>query len=177
MKTISICKFMSEYYGIALPVGHGIAYSHNFLKKNFDLKTCPFDYVFKNEELVGQGKIIFVSDSYGEVLPYVAPEKILTCISECEYVEESKNDVTDDDIEDVKNLLRYLSEMPTRELRVLFSKYKDVKSIYKIIQNELKSRGVYKTKRYKKEKELCKTKSMENPDKYQRRQEISCKKI
>lgn len=175
MKTISICKFISEYYGTALPVGRGIAYSHDFLKKEFALKTCPFDYVLKNESLVAQGKIIFVSDSYGEVLPYIAPENVLTCISDCEYVEQEE--VFEDDIDDVKDLLHYLSEMPTRELRVLFSKYKDVRSLYRVIQNELKSRGVYKTKRYKKEKELCKTKAFENPDKYERRQEISCKKI
>lgn len=176
MKTISICKFISEYYGIALPVGRDIAYSHAFLKKNFDLKTCPFDYVFKNEELVAQGKIIFVSDSFGEVLPYVAPVKILSSISDCEFVEET-DDVTEDDIENAKELLLYLSEMPTRELRLLFSKYKEVRSLYRIIQNELKSRGVYRNKRYKKEKELCKTKAFENRDKYERRQEISCKKI
>lgn len=179
MKIISICKFVSEYLGVALPVGRGIAYSHAFLKKHFkqyDLKTCSFDYVFKNEELIAQGKIIFVSDSFGDVLPYMAPEKAYSSINECEYVE-IEDDVTEEDIEDVKNLLRYLSDMPTHELRVLFSKYKDVRSIYRIIRDELKSRGVYKTKRYKEEKELCKTKAFENPDKYERRQEIRCKKI
>ena len=174
MKTISICKFVSEYLGVALPVGRGIAYSHSDLKREFHLSTCSFEFVSKNEELVSEGKIIFVSDSYGEVLPYSVPEIRYSSIGECEYVDD---EVTDDDIEDCEEVLRYLSEMPTRELRALFIKYKEVRSFYRIIQNELKSRGVYKTKRYKKEKELCKTKAFENPDKYERRQEISCKKI
>lgn len=170
MKTISICKFMSLYYGVALPAG--VTYSHDDFKKEFNLKTIPENYVFKNEELVSQGKIIFVTDSFGEALPYPAPELVLTSISDCGCVEQA-----DDDIDDARELLRYLSEMPTHQLRDLLCRYKEVISFYRIIKNELKSRGIYKTKRYKKEKELCKTKAFENPDKYERRQEISCKKI
>ena len=176
MKTISICKFISEYYGVALPVGRGIAYSHADIKKEFSLETCSDSYFLKNEELVAQGKIIFVSDSFGDVIPYIVPDKRFSCISDCEYVEQGEDEVTEYDIAEAKELLRYLSDMPTHELRVLYSKYKDIKSIYRVIKSELDSRGFSKAKKYKKDKELCKTKSYEHPDKYERRQEICCKK-
>ena len=66
---------MAEYYGVTLDAGMEL--THTVAKKNFKfLKGCPFRYANSNPELIKTGKIIYVSDSHGIILPYICPNKI-----------------------------------------------------------------------------------------------------
>ncbi len=143
---ISIARFMSDYYGVSLDAGY--RYSHKKLKKTFkQLKRCSFKYADSNPELVGCGKIIYVRDGYGEVFPYVCPNKILVSDKECDFT-------IDDNRRSKSEILEGLSEMPTYVLRELLGRYKTKPSVYRIIKNELIIRGVYEDKNYKHNREV-----------------------
>lgn len=168
---ISIFKFLSMYYGITLDAG--IECTHALAKKNFSfLKGCSYKYTLKNADLVKNGKIIYVSDSHGIILPYICPDKIITATNECKYTESISEK------EDDKSILDELSGMPTHMVHSLLSKYKDKPSFYRIIKKELVRRGEYKTKNYKLRKEIIEIdlEEGEYDDKYQRRRKIKCKK-
>ncbi len=143
---ISIVRFMSDYYGVALDAGH--RYSHKKLKKMFkQLKSCSFKYADSNPELVGCGKIVYVRDGYGEVFPYVCPKKVLISDKECDFT-------LNDNGKNRSDILEGLSEMPTYVLRELLGRYKTKPAVYRIIKNELIIRGVYEDKNYKHKKEV-----------------------
>ena len=170
---MSICKFLSGYYGISLNAG--MSYSHKLLKKHFKfLKTCSFKYAANNPDLVKSGEIIYVKDSYGIIFPYICPNKIMFTFKECEYTEEVKEDKLDDDT----SILDELCDMPTYMVHELLSKYKDKPSFYRYIKKELISRGTYENKMYKLRREIIEIEleEGENNDKYQRRRKIKCKK-
>ena len=170
---ISIFKFMAEYYGVTLDAGMEL--THAVAKKNFKfLKGCPFRYANSNPELIKTGKIIYVSDSHGIILPYICPNKIITATRECTYTEEVENKPLEND----KSILEDLGDMPTYMVHELLSKYKDMPSFYKVIKKELICRGIYKTKKYKLRREIIEIELEEGAynDKYQRRREIKCKK-
>ncbi len=169
---ISIFKFLAGYYGITMDAGREL--THSEAKKNFRfLKGCPFKYAEANPELIGDGKIIYVKDSYGIILPYICPEKVMTSEFECSYTEEERVHEVND-----KSILDELSEMPTYMVHELLSKYKDKPSFYRVIKRELICRGVYKNKKYKLRKETLEIEleGGKKNDKYQRRREIKCKK-
>lgn len=77
---ISIFKFLREYYGITLDAGCEL--THAVAKRNFKLKGCPFWYAKANPDLIQEGKIIYVSDTHGVILPYMCPEKIKASVSD-----------------------------------------------------------------------------------------------
>lgn len=163
---ISIVRFMSEYYGISLDAGY--AYSHKVLKKTFrELKRCSFKYADSNPELVGSGEIIYVKDSYGQVLPYICPKQALISRDECKYTDvKHENDDTE--------VLDELVGIPTYVLGELLSKYKNKPSFYKLIKSELVSRGVYLDKIYRCARELN---DESHNDKFIRRRKIKIKKM
>ena len=162
---ISIIKFLSKYYGISLDAG--FTYSHKEIIKCFKfLEVCSLDYVAKNMELVQRGRIIYVVDSYGKVLPYSCPDIIISSLKE--------NEDTDICEEDDAFIIDELSDMPTYLVRQLLSKYKDKPSFYKVIRKELVCRGVYQSKKHKIDKEIKKMELEESEfyDKFQRRRKI-----
>lgn len=175
MKKMSICKFMLLYHG--KPLKSGAKYSHELLKKEFNLKTCPSDYVEKNMELVATGEVIFVEDSYGNVQAYPVKGALFTCDEECEYIELEDDRITEEEIEEVKELLRNLSDLPPAKLIEILDRFKGIDSICRLAIKELRRKNASKPKKYRKQKLLCKAKGMGNPDKYERRIEIVCKKM
>lgn len=169
---MSIFKFLSMYYGITLDAGKEC--THTLAKKNFRfLKGCPFKYAEKNPDLVKDGKIIYVADSHGVILPYICPIRMMVADTECLYTETVEEKPSYD-----KSVLEELADMPTYMVRELLSKYKDKPSFYRVIKKELICRGVYKNKNYKLRKEIVEIELEEGEynDKYQRRREIKCKK-
>lgn len=175
MKTISICKFMLLYYGV--PLTAGAKYSHEQIKKKFNLETYSFDYISKNMEKITEGTAIYVEDSYGEVLPYKVESKIFTCDEECKYMEPEDDRVTEEEIIEVKKLLKKLSELPPVQLKEILKRYKGIDSICRLVIKELRRRGISRPAKYQKKRLLYQAKGMENPDKYEKRIEIAYKKI
>lgn len=178
---ISINKFLLCYYGIKLDLN--VKYSHKELKKFLFLKRCSFEFAADNSKLVNCGKIIFVSDSYGDVIPYIVDDEIISTynlINESEFDERIRADdnlnnskINNNNIkEELKKILTNISKISTYDVRKLLSKYKDVPSIYRLLKRELKKRGVYDNKIYKLDKELIKVEEKEKNDKYKRRQRI-----
>ena len=166
---ISICKFLANYYGISLNAGG--CYSHKVVKKHFKfLKTCSFKVAANNANLVKDGKIVYVKDSYGVIFPYLSPDKLLISNKTCDYTENKREEVIDYDI------LDDLCNLPTYVVHELLSKYKDKPSFYRVIKKELIKRGIYENKLYKLRKEAIKLEESDNNDKYQRRRKIKCKK-
>ena len=170
--TISIFKFLSMYYGVTLDAG--IECTHALAKKNFKfIKGCPFKYAEKNPDLVKDGKIIYVVDSHGVILPYICPIRMMIADKECLYTEKVEEKPSDD-----KSILEELADMPTYMVHELLSKYKNVPSFYRVIKKELICRGEYENKKYKLRKEIVEIELEEGEynDKYQRRRKIKCKK-
>ncbi len=170
---ISIFKFMREYYGVTLNAASDL--THTIIKKNFKfLRRCSYRYALKNPNLVGDGKIIYVSDIHGIIFPYICPEKVRCTAEECTYEKEEKAESITDD----KSILEELSDMPTYMVHELLSKYKDIPSFYRVIRSELVYRGEYGKKKYKLRREIVEIELEEGEynDKYQRRREIKCKK-
>ncbi len=163
---ISICKFLAMYYGISLDAG--MRYSHKEIKRHFRfLRTCSFKYAESNKELVSNGSLVYVSDSYGVIFPYIIPTKIMTTSKECGYTETLQE-------KDDTSFLTQLTELPTYVVHELLSKYKNSPAFYRLIKDELIARGEYDTKIYKLRKEIAKERCIN--DKYQRRRKINCKK-
>ena len=159
---ISIYKFLAVYYGIV--VDSKEKYSHVMAKQKFDfLKGCSFAYAEANPQLLSTGKIICVSDMYGNILPYHCPEVI-----NVSYTEEKP---TEDDFKITGNV----NKLSTYELHQLLSIYKD-SSYYFVIKRELEVRGEYTKKKYKLMKELLELEEGGINDKYQRRRKIKHQK-
>ena len=74
---ISINKFLRIYYGISdenLLTG---SITHNALKHLIpELKRLPFDYAYKNKNLIASGDIILVNDCNGNIIPYESPQAV-----------------------------------------------------------------------------------------------------
>ena len=169
---ISIFKFLSRYYGIALDAG--VECSHKNLKNEFPfVKRCSFEKADSNPNLVGVGKIIYVVDSYNNIVPYECPEEYIIAMEECGYsVCEFEEDTMDNLLEED------LHGISTYVLKELLHKYKDKHSIYRKIKKELASRGVYQNKKHKLNREINKMEIEESDfyDKYKRRRKIKYNK-
>ena len=165
---ISIFKFLKDYYGVLL--NSKTFLSHRMAKKKYKLVGCGFDYAERNLGLIKSGKIIYVRDTCGIVLPYICPEIINECV--CTQTEEVKELAMD------KSILEELECMPTYLVGELLSKYKSVPSFYKVIKKELICRGVYTNKIYKLKREIVEIELDDGRwnDKYQRRRKIKCKR-
>ena len=184
MEKISICKFMLLYHGI--PLKSGAKYSHEIIKKVFDLKTYPSDYVKENMDLVIKGDVVFVEDTSGDVQIYSTKHydkeknkfvKGFDFDEVCEHVELADNSITEEEIEEIKELLRGLSDLPPVKLREILERFKGVDSICRLAIKELRRKNASRPKKYKMQKLLCQARGMENPDKYERRIEIDYKKM
>ena len=174
MEKISICKFMLLYHNV--PLNSAAEYSHEIVKKTFGLTTYPESYVKKNIGLVATGEIIAVEDSFGDI-QYYGFDKVFDFDESCEHIELEDNSITEEEIEEIKELLRGLSDLPPVKLREILERFKGVDSICRLAIKELRRKNASKPKRYKKQKLLCQAKGMENPDKYERRIEIDYKKM
>ena len=175
MEKISICKFMLLYHGI--PLKSGAKYSHEQIKRVFDLKTYPDIFVKKNIGLVAEGEVIAVEDSYGDVQYYDTKDKVFSFDENCEHIELEDDSITEEEIEEVKELLRNLSDLPPTKLREILERFKGIDSICRLAIREMRNRKISKPKRYRKQKLLYQAKGMENPDKYERRIEIDYKNM
>ena len=164
---ISLYKFLSNYYGISLNAA--CEYSHKIIKKYFRfLRTCSCEWAIDNINLIKSGKIVYVEDSYGKVIPYIAPDELF--ITNCKFDKTSEEEKDDSDI------LDDMSNLPDYVVHELLSRYKDRPAFYKVIKNELIKRGIYENKLYRLEKEINILEESEINDKYQRRRKIKCKK-
>lgn len=75
--SISISKFLRIYYGITDEVLLTGDISHKAIKQLIpDLKRLPFDYAYKNEDLIASGDIVLVNDSNGNIIPYKTPDAL-----------------------------------------------------------------------------------------------------
>lgn len=184
MEKISICKFMLLYHNV--PLKSGGKYSHEIIKKVFDLKTFPESYVKENMDLIIKGDVVFVEDTYGDVQIYSTKHydkeknefvKGFDFDESCEHIELEDDDITEEEIVEVKELLRCLSDLPPDKLQEILIRFKGIDSICRRVINEKRRRNISKPKKYKKQKLLCQAKGMENPDKYERRIEIDYKKM
>lgn len=184
MEKMSICKFMLLYHNV--PLKSGAKYSHEIIKKAFDLKTFPESYVKENMDLIIKGDVVFVEDTYGDVQIYSTKHydkeknefvKGFDFDESCEHIELEDDSITEEEIEEVKELLRNLSDLPPDKLREILERFKGIDSICRHVIKEMRDRKIHKPKKYKKQKLLCQAKGMENPDKYERRIEIVYKKM
>ena len=166
--TITIFKFLSRYYGV--PVNEHTYLTHKLAKRKYQfLKRCSFEHARTNPKLVSTGKIIYVTDSTKEAIPYICPKVIDTYGADCEYTSRKKK-------QRQRIVLEELGDMPTHVLRELLSEYKYQLLFYTSIKEELMRRGVYENKKYKLRKENLELEEGGCNDKYQRRREIKCKK-
>lgn len=184
MEKISICKFMLLYHNV--PLNSTGKYSHEIIKKVFDLKTYPSDVVKENMNLIIKGDVVFVEDTYGDVQIYSTKHydkeknefvKLFDFDGSCEHIELEDDKITEEKIEEVKELLRNLSDLPPVKLREILERFKGVDSICRLAIKALRRKNASKPKRYKKQKLLYQAKGMENPDKYERRIEIDYKNM
>ena len=119
---------------------------HASVIQNFKfLNPCSFKYANSHQDLINEGKIIYVSDTSGRVLAYICPTNKLS--NECTYCKNI------DDCDNNTDILNDIGCLPTYVLGELLSRYKRKPSIYKMIKRELIKRGVYDNKRYKIESE------------------------
>ena len=132
---ISLAKFLTHYYGYHHP--NILNLRHKDVKILFpEITRCSFQYAEEHPEEVAQGSIIYVSDAYSNLAPYLAP--VLKNDFECEdfEVEKKKTEklekITE---EDLKDLTRW-------ELIETLRQYKDYCSCYRKIQQEMKFRGM-----------------------------------
>ena len=164
MVVISIHKFLLRFYGISISLNELV--SHKDIKHRFKfLKRCSFEYADNNPEIMNSGKIIYVMDSYGEYIPYIAPEMIMgieNCVTDI-YIEKE---------EDEELIIDEILELPTYLLRECLAKYKFKPSFYRVIKKELTNRGVYENKKHRIEKEIRELEESDFDDKYQRRRKI-----
>ena len=172
---ISLIKFLSRFYGINLDAG--CKYSHADIKKNFEfVKRCSYQHADKNSDMVFEGEIIYVRDSYNLVVPYVCPSEVMIASEDCLC---TKENFSEDSISSIMDLLcSYIECLSDYELFNLMHKYKFKPSIYRLIKKELIKRGVYDNKIYKINKEVVDSelKECDFDDKYQRRRKIKRKK-
>ena len=184
MEKISICKFMLLYHNV--PLKSGAKYSHEIIKKTFGLKTYPESCVKENMDLIIKGDVAFVEDTYGDVQIYSTKHydkekkefvKGFDFDESCEHVELEDNSITEEEIEEIKELLRGLSDLPPVKLREILERFKGVDSICRLAIKELRRKNASKPKRYRKQRLLWEARGMENPDKYERRIEIDYKKM
>ncbi len=182
---ISIYKFLQRYYGEFYDDRKKL--THKSAKSKFNLRGCSFDYAKQHDKMVGTGKIIYVRDSVGVVLPYYCPEIIANC--SVSYDRDDSKKESDIDLVEIlkqikqsgekctyKNILDELSELSTRDVKKLLKKYKYNPYFYRVIKMELINRREYEKKKYKLKKKLLELEEGGVNDKYQRRRKIEYEK-
>lgn len=141
-KSIDIRKFIYLYYGIEV---NNISH-HDVSKLIPGIKRVSFEYIKKNEELIYYGKVIYLFDSYGEVLPYLCPDEFYN-IDYDDYIDTPVNNDKDIDLTK-EELQNQVVDMNKGELLELLHKYKKIYSFYRIIKKELDIRYAKTKKEY-----------------------------
>ena len=146
--SISISKFLRIYYGISDEVLLTGDISHKAIKQLIpDLKRLPFDYAYKNEDLIASGEIVLVSDSNGNIIPYKTPE----AIDDIDDIEKSLEAKTKE--EKAIKVTIEIEGLNLYELSELCKKYrkdhriKEYRFVYRILK--AKKQKSDKTKKYK----------------------------
>ena len=162
--SISLNKFFATYCGIT---------EDNFIKKKMnhhDIKTLmPYLRrmglleVYKNKDWLASGKVIIVSDSYGNIAPYIVSS--INIIDQNINFENNKNNSREEKLEKVildENFSRY-------ELVLLCRYFKEHKREEEYwVANRLlkKKKDSEKVKAYKKEKYNLKMKGREDYEEF-----------
>jgi hypothetical protein len=158
-ESITVESFLANYLGIRDNSTLSNQISHQDIKKLLPQLVRPsFDYVLDYPDLIYNGEVLLVEDSYGSVVPYfnplflrekkdgefeelVASVKTIECPNEDmafigEYVEETKIE----EIPDINTL--ELSELSNYELQQLLRLYSknNVRSAYRKVREELRGR-------------------------------------
>jgi len=153
-KSITVESFLSNYLGIRDNRTLSNQISHQDIKELLPQLVRPsFDYIVDFPDLVYNGEVILVEDSYGSVVPYFNPlflrEKKEGEYEELEeepphvdmdfigeFVEENKKE----EIPDIHKLeLGELSVYELQQLLHIYSKY-NIRSAYRKVRDELRGR-------------------------------------
>lgn len=145
--SISLNKFLVLYCGVPKERLIDIRMSHRDIKSVFPvLKGISFEVAYKDRNSLALGKIVIVTDSYGNIGPYIVPET-LTLGQDFDLVQTKKQEILENVILS-ENLSRY-------ELVLLCRYYKkhNRQEEYWIATRLLKKKkDADKVKTYKKEK-------------------------
>ena len=146
---ISINKFLRIYYGVTdenLLTGN---ITHKALKQLIpELKRLPFDYSYKNQNLIASGNIVLVIDCNGNVIPYETPQAVED-IGEIETLSTetaSKEEKAIEEVVAVDNLSLYeLSELCKKYSKD--HKLKEYRFTYRLLKAKKQKND--KTRKYK----------------------------
>ena len=148
--SIGIRKFLKLYFGVTSNELLSSDITHKDLKFLFpDLKRLPFNYTYKNEDMINSGKIILVCDSFGTVIPYLSPQ------AEFDFEDEKNGNFEKEKIIEEAINLENLNLYKLSELCKKYKKehrYKEFRIAYKILK-EKKLRRQKNQKIYKKRDE------------------------
>lgn len=164
---ISLRKFLILYCNVYDETIYNKKMSHNDVKTLIpDLRRVSFQSLIGNKRSLYTGSIVAVMDSYGNVLPYIAP-KIQDDFLPQFY--DYKLDLTYDC--DKKNKLEEIiisEDLSRYELVLLCKYYKNNNRIgeYRIANKLLKMKKGGKVKKYKKEKFNLEMKGREEIEEY-----------
>lgn len=132
---INITKFLTKYLNIKNDKLNKVMISHDDVYMLFpNLERVSLDFALKNKELIYNGDILLIIDSYGNVEPYITPEienQILDNDVEIEIEDEHKDKIKNVILDE--NLSRY-------ELALLCGYYKRKQDLakYRIVRDLLK---------------------------------------
>jgi len=145
--SMSLNKFLTLYCGIPNDKLINIKMSHRDIKSSFpNLKRISFESAYKDKKLLAIGRVVIVTDSYGNIGPYLIPD--MFSVSQDFELKQSKRE------ENLENVI--LSEgLSKYELVLLCRYYKkhNRQEEYWIATRLLKKKkDFYKVKKYKKEK-------------------------
>ena len=143
---ISINKFLRIYYGICDENLLTQNISHKALKQLIpELKRLPFDYAYKNEELIASGDITLLSDCNGNTIPYKTPEAVI----DIDDVINNSNDIEEIAIKEI-DINENLSLYDLSELCKKFKndhRIKEYRFTYRLLRAKKQKNN--KTKKYK----------------------------
>ena len=157
--SISLEKFLIMY-GLCDESILNAKMSHKDVKKIIpELKRISFEALPKYRIQLRIGEIIGVRDSYGQVLPYINPELLMTDINVLIDIKMDKYDVEINNLIENENLNAYELEIACKKFKEL-KRYKEYK-IAKRLLNQVLLENTKKVKRYKREKIEIMYKEME----------------
>ena len=160
--SITLTKFLTIFYGVSGDVIHNKKISHKDIKYMMPyVKRASFEEVRKNMYKLYTGEIVSVVDSFGQVVPYIAPEFALLDDEEIQ-----KQDISEYRDNKIKELLT--KENLTRfELVLIGRYYKERNRLcdYRINQRMIKAKKDNSIK-YKQKKLTLKMKGREELDEY-----------
>ena len=138
-ESISIESFLSNFLGIRDNNVLSSKISHKDIKQLFPKLVRPsFDYILDSPDLIYNGEVILVEDSFGSIVPYFNPSYVYEEVDFIgEYIEQQnqKEDIFNINEIDLQNLSNY-------ELQNLLHIYEQhgIRSAYRKVHEELISR-------------------------------------